>query len=320
MQLSTNPAYAALVPRPSAEEETALEESIKIHGQLFPIIASRDLKTNHTYIIDGHTRYRILKKLNIEPKIEYRIFSNTYEEMAFIINTNLSRRNLSVYDKVVMSLPLLDIEEKLAKSRKIAGTLAPNDAKGKSTAKIAKRIGVSTKTYERILFIIKNGDQKLQESVAKGKTKPACAYNRIKKQQISLEPSSFPSGKYSVIYIDPPWKYDNQTANTPNYHTLSTEKIIDFTDKDGRKITDLFADACVVYMWTTGPKLQDVFALGDCASITDKKTGSPYPTTAQHTIREAKVLAENITSLILRKEQLSPFVYVTKGTMAKIGK
>lgn len=95
-------------------------------------------------------------------------------------------------------------------------------------------------------------------------------------------------------------------ALDPVITNLSCEK-----DSKGRLITDEFLRV---------KNYQNVFALGDCAAITDKKTGSPYPTTAQHTIREAKVLAENITSLILRKEQLNPFAYTTKGTMAKIGK
>jgi NADH:ubiquinone reductase (H+-translocating) len=37
-----------------------------------------------------------------------------------------------------------------------------------------------------------------------------------------------------------------------------------------------------------------VYALGDCASITDSHTGKPYPQTAQHAIRQGKVAAKNI--------------------------
>jgi len=63
-----------------------------------------------------------------------------------------------------------------------------------------------------------------------------------------------------------------------------------------------------------------VFALGDCASITDEKTGKPYPPTAQHAVREAKIVSENITSSIKGKDSQKPFVYQSKGSMAKIGK
>ncbi|KAG2477271.1 MAG: FAD-dependent pyridine nucleotide-disulfide oxidoreductase (Modular protein) [Nitrosopumilales archaeon] len=63
-----------------------------------------------------------------------------------------------------------------------------------------------------------------------------------------------------------------------------------------------------------------VFALGDCASITDERTGKPYPPTAQHAVREARIASENITSSIKGNDSQKPFVYQSKGSMAKIGK
>ncbi|MDH3442733.1 MAG: NAD(P)/FAD-dependent oxidoreductase, partial [Deltaproteobacteria bacterium] len=39
-----------------------------------------------------------------------------------------------------------------------------------------------------------------------------------------------------------------------------------------------------------------VWALGDCASIPDKKTGRPYPPTAQHALRQGKTLGRNIAA------------------------
>jgi NADH dehydrogenase len=41
-----------------------------------------------------------------------------------------------------------------------------------------------------------------------------------------------------------------------------------------------------------------VYALGDCASITDPHTGKPYPPTAQHAIRQGNVAANNIVSRV----------------------
>jgi len=61
----------------------------------------------------------------------------------------------------------------------------------------------------------------------------------------------------------------------------------------------------------------DVWALGDCASIPDP-SGNPYPPLAQHAIREARTLAENITSAV-RNRPLMPFVYQSKGTLAALG-
>jgi NADH:ubiquinone reductase (H+-translocating) len=62
-----------------------------------------------------------------------------------------------------------------------------------------------------------------------------------------------------------------------------------------------------------------VWALGDCALVPDCKTGTYYPPTAQHALREGKVLAHNITAT-LRSGQKKPFVFKTLGQLAAIGK
>jgi NADH:quinone reductase (non-electrogenic) len=78
-----------------------------------------------------------------------------------------------------------------------------------------------------------------------------------------------------------------------------------------------------------GISTTNVFALGDCASITDSNTGKPYPPTAQHAIRQAKVAAENIITSV-KSSNISVqqrnnnnkkiFNYKTKGIMALIGR
>jgi NADH:ubiquinone reductase (H+-translocating) len=61
----------------------------------------------------------------------------------------------------------------------------------------------------------------------------------------------------------------------------------------------------------------DIWALGDCAMVPDP-SGKPYPPLAQHALREAKQLAENITAVI-RQTAPKPFVYESKGTLAALG-
>lgn len=52
----------------------------------------------------------------------------------------------------------------------------------------------------------------------------------------------------------------------------------------------------------------------------DARTQKPYPPTAQHAIREALTASENLISTIEGYRSNVPFVYDTKGSMAKIGK
>jgi NADH dehydrogenase len=62
-----------------------------------------------------------------------------------------------------------------------------------------------------------------------------------------------------------------------------------------------------------------VWALGDCALVPDPKNGRPYPPTAQHALRQGKVLARNVLSAIRDREK-KPFVFSTIGLLASIGR
>jgi NADH dehydrogenase len=67
------------------------------------------------------------------------------------------------------------------------------------------------------------------------------------------------------------------------------------------------------------PDWPGVWALGDCTLIPDRKTGAYYPPTAQHALRQGKVLAHNIAATI-RGGGRKPFVFSTIGLLATIGR
>jgi len=66
------------------------------------------------------------------------------------------------------------------------------------------------------------------------------------------------------------------------------------------------------------PGWPGVWALGDCALVPDP-TGKPYPPTAQHAIRQGKVVAQNVAASI-RGGRKRPFVFSTLGQLAAIGR
>src|SRR5437867_7332638 len=65
------------------------------------------------------------------------------------------------------------------------------------------------------------------------------------------------------------------------------------------------------------PSHPEVWALGDCAAI-PAPDGRPYPSLAQHALREARVLARNIAG-VLDGRTPQPFVYTTVGMMGSLG-
>jgi NADH dehydrogenase len=61
----------------------------------------------------------------------------------------------------------------------------------------------------------------------------------------------------------------------------------------------------------------EVWALGDCASV-PATDGRPYPSLAQHALREARVLARNIAGVFDGRTP-QPFVFSTLGMMGSLG-
>jgi NADH dehydrogenase len=66
------------------------------------------------------------------------------------------------------------------------------------------------------------------------------------------------------------------------------------------------------------PDAPGVWALGDCASAIDSYTGRPFPTTAQHAVRQGRTVARNIVA-VLRGRQPVAFRFKMLGQLAAIG-
>ena len=67
------------------------------------------------------------------------------------------------------------------------------------------------------------------------------------------------------------------------------------------------------------PGRPGIWALGDCAAVPDGQRGGFHPPTAQHALREAKVVAHNVTATV-RGTQKKRFVFSTIGQLATIGR
>jgi len=189
MSLRISPEYEKLLPRMSEEEFAQLKNSIKEEGQHYPIIANEDLE-----VLDGHHRFRACIELGIEPDFEVRKFEDKILEKKFVIEANLRRRHLNNFQLVELAVPLLEIEKALAKRRKVeAGKLgrniqlglAPDDAnpkfRGKATEVVAKKAGLSTRTFERGKKIIEEASEDDKQKLREGKA----SINRVYRQFVA---------------------------------------------------------------------------------------------------------------------------------------
>jgi NADH:ubiquinone reductase (H+-translocating) len=67
------------------------------------------------------------------------------------------------------------------------------------------------------------------------------------------------------------------------------------------------------------PGIPNVWALGDCASIVDPRTGRPMPSTAQHAVREGPHAARNVLAALDGRPQ-TPFAYGQLGMLVSLGR
>ena len=187
MSLRLNPEYEKLLPKMSEEEFAELKASIQAEGQHYPIIVNEDLE-----VLDGHHRYRACTELGIEPDFEVRKFEDKLVEKKFVIEANLRRRHLNNFQLVELAVPLLEIEKALAKKRQAKGGkngrnqqlgLAPDDAepefKAKATEVVAKKAGVSTRTFERGKKILEKASEDDKQKLREGKASITKVYQEI---------------------------------------------------------------------------------------------------------------------------------------------
>lgn len=64
---------------------------------------------------------------------------------------------------------------------------------------------------------------------------------------------------------------------------------------------------------------QNVFALGDVASLIDLHTSKPIPMLAQVAVAQAKIVATNVTARIKGDQALRPYIYRLKGSLVSLG-
>jgi ParB-like chromosome segregation protein Spo0J len=187
MSLRINPEYEKMLPQMSEEEFTELKASIQAEGQHYAIIANEDLE-----VLDGHHRFRACTDLGIEPDFEVRHFEDKLLEKKFVIEANLRRRHLNNFQLVELAVPLLEIEKALAKKRQVKGGkngrdiqlgLAPDDAKPVLKAKaaeiVARKAGVSTRTFERGKRVLEEASEEDKQKLREGKVSLSKVYSEV---------------------------------------------------------------------------------------------------------------------------------------------
>jgi N6-adenosine-specific RNA methylase IME4 len=124
---------------------------------------------------------------------------------------------------------------------------------------IAKLDKLSEDAQAEVVSMIIEGKAKTVKS-AKKKIETA--------QQIeAIAQTTYPQGKYHVIVMDPPWKYDNRAKDITHraanpYPDMTIEEIRGW-EKDNGGIPALALDDCILWLWTTNAHVKQAHELAE---------------------------------------------------------
>lgn len=211
-ELKIDPELRDLLPPLTSEEYKQLEKNIVENGfdRNFPIMEWQG------FIVDGHNRYDICKKHNIEPVIGTLAYETKEEVMEWMLDIQLGRRNLTPIQKIAITEKYRPIYEKQAKenqsnaggdrkSNEYKKSVTPNlgeairsNSNNETNTKLSKLAGVGKETYRMGAKILNSGNEKLKQEVLSGEKSINAGYKELtgkkenKKEEAKNEiPSTF---------------------------------------------------------------------------------------------------------------------------------
>lgn len=270
--------------RPLSEEEyEQLKESVLAEGIRDPLVVWNGI------LLDGHHRYKIAQEYGLEYRTVEIELPNKEAAKEWIITNQLGRRNLTPMEASYYRGKLYESKKQRQGTR--TDLTFPQNGERLNTAKaLGKQYGVSKNTITRDaefskavdkvaaeigeeakhailtgranvlkkdvgkLIEVKQKAPELVESILQGEIDIKKAEREIQKKITDERPKpALPQGKYSVIYADPPWRYENSgftTSAENHYPTMSTDEICNLP------IKDLAHENAVLFLWVTSPMIK----------------------------------------------------------------
>lgn len=193
-ELKINPELRDLLPPMTDEEYKKLEKNIMENGfdKNFPIMEW------HGYIADGHNRYSICKKHNIDPVIGTLAYDTKEEVMRWMLDIQLGRRNLSPIQRIAVAEKYRPIYEKQSKENlkeggRKGGLSSPdkptqnfvdaskqnNRSENETNAKLAKVANVNRETYRQAKRVLDSENDDLKRRVLSGEISISAGYKEL---------------------------------------------------------------------------------------------------------------------------------------------
>lgn len=260
--LEAHPA-AAIFPMLEDSEYRGLLEDIRDNGLCQPII------TLDGKILDGRNRYKACLELDLEPELQ-EWEPNGLSAVDYVVSLNLHRRHLTASQKAAIAYELLPTYEAEARQRQLAlaGTRPTADpenlsAKMREGVKAAEQAATATHVSPRYVEEVKHIARtapELVEQIKSGEITVTEAKRQVRKAELANAVPATPTGKYRVIYADPPWKYGSSGMEDygpaeRHYPAMSIQELCELP------VREMTEDNAVLFMWVTSPLLAECFAV-----------------------------------------------------------
>jgi transcriptional regulator with XRE-family HTH domain len=155
-----------LIPSLTNEEYRGLEKSIIEDGCLNPIIVWDNV------VVDGHNRFEICQQHGVAFNILEKQFADMNAVKAFMIEHQLSRRNINLAQRAQLALKLKPVLAEQAKKRQGERTdlnIVENSTQCSRTRdELAKRADVSSNTISRVEKVNATAAPEIIEKMNKG--------------------------------------------------------------------------------------------------------------------------------------------------------
>ena len=102
------------------------------------------------------------------------------------------------------------------------------------------------------------------EQVRDGIVGMAEAFRQVRREKLNKDIRELPKDKFTVIYADPPWAYNDKQGGSISEKYGSAEKhypSMTLSELEALQISEISADNCVLWLWATSPLLEDALQL-----------------------------------------------------------
>jgi len=256
-------------PRRSFDEERlrALADTIKRQGLIEPIEVDEDW-----VILTGERRWRaarmadlravparVLRGLTPEQKLERRLIENIQHEPLSDLEKAAAIKRLMELGNYTIPQISQNVGLSHEEIRRLLSLLeAPPEVK-----QLVEERKLDANTAGEIVYSLKDKPEaavEVAQRVARSErnrrqlARAMITEVRLKEREPEIAP---PPADYSVIYADPPWRYefapDDMRSVEAHYPTMETEEIKGYLAAKGVRV----APDAILFLWATAPKLED---------------------------------------------------------------